>query len=512
MSPARLLSRSTSVSRARPAVAALAIAAALGFGTLAPLAPAHAQLATSGAQLPGSFADVVDRVKGSVVSIYVVGGGGEVAKSQSPQRGRPQQPFNGIPGLPDDHPLNEFFKNLPKEFGGGGNGGSGPTQAQGSGFVISEDGYVVTNNHVIDNATKIQLAFDNAATKVDAELVGTDPRSDIALLKIKTPTGKMPFVKLAAKDPRVGDWVIAIGNPFGFGGTVTAGIVSSLARDLPGSAGPYDYLQIDAAVNHGNSGGPTFNLNGEVIGVNTAIWSPSGGSVGIAFAVPAKTVNEVINQLRSSGSVSRGWLGVKIQNVDEDTAASLGLGDARGALVNEVTQGGPAAKAGLQNGDTILTVNGAKVADSRDLARKIAAFPPNATTDVAVLRAGKEQTIAVKLGDFKDANGPVATPAKAEAPKPATTTDVDALGLKLGLVKGDRGGVSIVDVDAQSDAALKGLRAGDVILEVSGQPVTAVEDVSKGLAEATKLGRRALLLRVRNGEQMRFVAVQIKKG
>jgi serine protease Do len=499
-------------SRSRSATAAFAIAAAVGL-VVAPAPMAYAQLAPNASigRAPATFADIVDRVKGSVVSVHVVGGGGpKTAQAPAPNqkgpRGRAPENFGGIPGLPEDHPLNEFFKNLPR--GGGQGGPNQPSLAQGSGFVISEDGYVVTNNHVIENASKIQLSFDDQSAKVDAELVGTDQRTDIALLKIKAPSRKFPFVKLAPKDPRVGDWVVAVGNPFGFGGTVTAGIVSALARDV--GSGPYDYLQIDAAVNRGNSGGPTFNLDGEVIGVNTAIYSPSGGSVGIAFAVPAKTVNDVVNQLKSSGSVSRGWLGVKIQNVDEDTAASLGLGETRGALINEVTADGPAARAGLKNGDTILTVNGEKIADSRDLARRVAALAPNATAAVVVLRGGKEQQVPVKLGDFKDANGPVSTPAKADAtPKPAATTDLEALGLKLSAAKG---GVSIVDVDNSSDAALKGLRAGDTIIEVSSQAVTTVDDVSKGLADAVKLGRRALLLRVRSGDQTRFVAVQLKKG
>jgi serine protease Do len=517
MQPSFTLSRSPRL--ARSATASWAIAAAMGLGTLSILPVAQAQLAPNavGSRTPVTFADIVDRVKGSVVSVHVVGGGGaKVAQAPAPNqkgapprgRGAPDQPFGGIPGLPDDHPLNEFFKNLPR---GGGGGGNAPALAQGSGFVISDDGYVVTNNHVIENATKIQLSFDDASAKVDAELVGTDQRTDIALLKIKGANRKFAFVKLAPKDPRVGDWVVAVGNPFGFGGTVTAGIVSALARDV--GSGPYDYLQIDAAVNRGNSGGPTFNLDGEVIGVNTAIYSPSGGSVGIAFAVPAKTVTEVVNQLKTSGSVSRGWLGVKIQNVDEDTAASLGLGETRGALINEVTPDGPAARSGLKNGDTILTVNGEKIADSRDLARKIAALAPNATADVVVLRGGKEQPVPVKLGDFKDANGPTSTPAKADVtPKPTATTDLEALGLKLSAGKTPRDGVSIVEVDSNSDAALKGLRAGDVIIEVSSLPVASVDDVSKGLAEASKLGRRALLLRVRSGDQTRFVAVQLKKG
>ena len=514
-SPLNLRAQSPSivVRRSKSAAAAWAIAAVvgtgIGSGLMAPMPRAHAQLAPNAGRAPLSFADVVDRVKGAVVSVHVVAGGGsKVAQAPNPKapRGRAPDTFGGIPGLPEDHPLNEFFKNLPR-----GNGAAQPpTLAQGSGFVISEDGYVVTNNHVIENASKIQLTFDDQVGRVDAELVGTDPRTDIALLKIKAPARKLPFVKLAPKDPRVGDWVLAVGNPFGFGGTVTAGIVSALARDV--GSGPYDYLQIDAAVNRGNSGGPTFNLDGEVIGVNTAIYSPSGGNVGIAFAVPAKTVAEVVTQLRASGAVSRGWLGVKIQSIDEDTAASLGLGETKGALINEVTADGPAARAGLKNGDTILSVNGEKVADSRDLARRVAALSPNANADIVVLRAGKEQMVPVKLGDFKDANGPTSTPAKADGPKAAPSTDLEALGLKLSSVKGTRDGVAIVDVDPNSDAAAKGLKAGDVIVEVSSQPATSVDDISKGLAEANKLNRRALLLRVRTGDQTRFVAVQLKKG
>ena len=507
--------------------AAIFAAAGLAlFGGLAPSAPAMAQTVQNVQFVPGrgntpaSFADIVDRVKGAVVSVHVTGGGNRVAQNeprQNPRRNQPNAPFNGIPGLPDDHPLNEFFKNFPRDNGRGGGGGSPmPSLAQGSGFVISEDGYVVTNNHVIENASRIQLSFDLNQQKVDAELVGTDSRTDIALLKIKNPTRKFDFVKLAAKEPRVGDWVLAVGNPFGFGGTVTAGIVSALARDV--GSGPYDFLQIDAAVNRGNSGGPTFNLEGEVVGVNTAIYSPSGGNVGIAFAVPARTVSEVVAQLRESGSVSRGWLGVKIQTIDEDMAASLGLGERRGALINEITTDGPAAKSGLQNGDAILSVNGDKIADSRDLARKVASLAPKSVADVLVLRGGKETNVKVTLGDFRDASGPQTTPAKADPTPsaPPKTIDVGQLGLKLrpaaANAKGAREGVEVAEVDSGSDAAAKGLRTGDVILDVSGQEVKSVEDVQKSIAEVAKLGRRFVLLRVKTGQQVRYVPVQIGKG
>jgi serine protease Do len=514
---------------------ALVAASLLGLGVLS--LPVLTLGLTSGAAVaqfapgnqtgraPASFADIVERVKPSVVSIYVTGGGPKVAQNTpapgpkgaqpGPQQGGPRPG----PRLPDSIP-EEYRKFFEDFFGRGGPGGQGggasplPSLAQGSGFVISEDGYVVTNNHVVENGTKIQVTFDNAE-KLDAELIGADSRTDIALLKIKSPK-KFPFVKFAAKDPRVGDWVLAVGNPFGFGGTVTAGIVSALARDVGGALN--DFLQIDAAVNRGNSGGPTFNLEGDVVGVNTAIYSPSGGNVGIAFAVPAKTVTEVIAQLRNSGSVSRGWLGVKIQNIDEDTAQAQGMAEAKGALINEVTPNGPAAASGLRNGDTILTVNGEKINDSRDLARKIAGFAPNATVDVRVLRAGKEQAIPVKLGNFKDANGPQPAVAKGDAPKPAPsiTTELASLGLQLAApgstqAKGVKEGVVIADVTSGSDASAKGLRAGDVILEVSSTPVAAPADVLRVVEEAATAGRKAVLLRVKSGDAARFVAVQLKK-
>jgi serine protease Do len=405
--------------------------------------------------------------------------------------------------------LNEFFKNLPKEWRGQPSPSPQPSLAQGSGFVISADGYVVTNNHVVDRASKIQVSFDKD-NKYEAELVGTDQRTDIALLKIKDASKPFTFVKFSDKTPRIGDWVLAIGNPFGLGGSVTAGIVSAQGRDI--GSGPYDYMQIDAAVNRGNSGGPTFNLEGEVVGINTAIYSPSGGNVGIAFAIPARTVSDVIAQLKNSGSVSRGWLGVKIQNVDEDTAASLGLSEPKGALITEVTSAGPAAEAGLKNGDAILSVNGTKVADSRDLARQIAGFAPNARVDVRILRGQKEQTVAVKLGKFPSGK----ELAKVETGKPASepqATEMDQLGLSVAPGTGtNKDGVVVTNVENASDAAQKGIKSGDVILEVGGHAVKSPDDLANGVKEATKLGRKAVLIRLKSGDQTRFVAVQLKKS
>ncbi|MGL4394994.1 MAG: Do family serine endopeptidase [Hyphomicrobium sp.] len=478
------------------------------------IAPAWAESRTAGATVetpygraPLSFADLVEKVKPSVVSVSVVndGGAAKVADNKDGNRGKGPT----IPELPEDHPLHDFFKNLPKDFGQGEGGGrQKPTQGQGSGFVVSSDGYIVTNNHVIDGATKIQVQFDDES-KFDAKLIGTDQRTDIALLKIESPK-PLPAVNLTMKPPRVGDWALAVGNPFGLGGTVTAGIVSALARDI--GSGPYDYLQIDAAVNRGNSGGPTFNLDGDVIGVNTAIYSPSGGNVGIAFAVPAKTVQDVINQLKSSGAVSRGWLGVKIQNVDDDTAASLGLTEPKGALVSEVTANGPAAAAGIKTQDAILQVNGEKIADSRDLARKIAEYAPDTAVDVKVWRNNSEQSVKVKLGLFPNSGDPMKP--EPESKPTLNSLELTQLGIRLmpARVTGVKDGAVIAEIDPGSDAAEKGLKAGDIILEVSGQPVAQPEDVVAGVKKAQEMKRAAVLLHVKSGEQKRFVAVQLKDG
>ena len=340
-------------------------------------------------QLP-SFADVVDRVKPAVVSVRVKA---KVVASADDESGPA-----GIEGLPPGHPLERFFR----RFGEEGMGPRGPQQqqprvqlSQGSGFFISQDGYVVTNNHVVANAAEVQLVTDSGKT-LSAKVIGTDPRTDVALLKVNE-SGNYPFVQLASGKPRIGDWVLAVGNPFGLGGTVTAGIVSAQGRDI--GSGPYDdFLQIDAAVNRGNSGGPTFNQKGEVVGVNTAIYSPSGGNVGIAFAIPAATVQSVVEQLKEHGSVARGFIGGQIQPVTAEVADAIGLKDAKGALIAEAQANGPAAKAGLKRGDTILAVNGEKVADARELSRKIATFAPGSKTSLTIWRDGKEREVTFEVG------------------------------------------------------------------------------------------------------------------
>jgi serine protease Do len=487
---------------AHATVAALASAGIL-MGGIA-LKPAFAQLApdapsveTPFGRAPLSFADIIDKVKPSVVSISVVAGG----KSDKNAKGLPE----GFPDIPEDSPFYDFFKNLPKEFRNMPQ--QRPTQAQGSGFVITADGYVVTNNHVVEGATKIQVSFDDQE-KLEADLVGTDPRTDIALLKIKS-SKTFPFVKFSGQPVRVGDWALAVGNPFGLGGTVTAGIVSAQGRDI--GSGPYDFIQIDAAVNKGNSGGPTFNLHGEVIGVNTAIFSPSGGNVGIAFAVPARTATDVIAQLQKSGSVSRGWLGVKIQNVDEDTAAAIGLTEPKGALVSEITPNGPASSSGLKVQDAIIQVNSDKITDSRDLARKIADYAPDTTVDVKVWRGNKEETVKVRLGKFPGSTDEIAKLEQGKSVDP-TSTALDQLGLTLAPAKGGGEGVAVTEVDPDSDAAEKGIKAGDIILEVGGATVTGPSDVAEGVKKQVDLGRKAVMLYIKSADQRRIVPIQLKKG
>lgn len=493
-------------------LAATGLIAVLDAGStsaLAQYAPTtQGTIQTPYGRAPLSFADIVEKVKPAVVSISVTNGKRRLASKDDDDNG---DAIPGLPNLPEDHPLYKFFKNLPKEFRGPrGSGPKRPTLAQGSGFLISEDGFIVTNNHVIEDASEIQAAFDQDR-KYEAELVGTDPRTDLALLKIKNAKGeKFHFVKFSAEKNRVGDWVLAVGNPFGLGGTVTAGIVSAQGRDI--GSGPYDYMQIDAAVNRGNSGGPTFNLKGEVVGVNTAIYSPSGGNVGIAFAVPAATAVEVIEQLKKDGTVSRGWLGVRIQNIDEDTAASLGLEHPKGALVSEVTPQGPAEGAGLEAQDAILTVDGSQIEDSRDLARKIAGYSPGSKVDVVVWRGSSRKTIQVELGRFPSSSEELAALQEGKPLSPKIT-ELEQLGLSLKPSEADsEGGAVIAEVNEDSDAARKGLKSGDTILEVQGVPVKSADDVVKGVQKAQNDDRGAVLMHIQSGNSKRFVAVRLKKG
>lgn len=441
------------------------------------------------ANAPSSFADLVEKVSPSVVSVFVKGKPPLRNKNKFRDFNRKgERPRNQ---LPEGHPFNDFFK----RFGQGQK--QLPKNAQGSGFIISEDGYVVTNHHVIKDAGKISVALSNG-DQLDARLIGSDERTDLALLKIKA-NRKFPFVPMSKKKARVGDWVLAVGNPFGLGGTVTAGIISAHGRAIGSS--PYDYLQIDAAVNRGNSGGPAFNLDGEVVGVNTAIFSPSGGNVGIAFAIPTNVVQEIISDLRKGGAVSRGWLGIYIQDVSEDIAEGLSMNKPSGALITRLIEGGPAINSNLRVGDVILSVNGKSISDRRDLMRKIGEINPDEIADLEVLRQGKKKSVSIKLGKFPDSKR-LANLEKNPKGLNFNEKELDDIGLSLAPAreqnKGDKG-VVITNINPDSDAAIKGLEVGNVILEVNGKPVNFPSDVISEIRAAKSRNIKVILVRLKNG-------------
>ncbi len=395
---------------------------------------------------------------------------------------------------------------------GNGQGGSQPDQPQqgpafaadGSGFLISADGYIVTNNHVVENASKVTVVMDNGDEKT-ATIVGTDERSDLAVVKIDGGTG-LPFVKFAQDDARVGDWVIAIGNPFGFGGTVTAGIVSALDRDFPG----YDYgdvLQIDAAINKGNSGGPTFNTKGEVVGVNSDIVTPNEGNIGLAFDIPAKTVQQIADSLIKSGTVTRGYLGVNIQPVTPDIANSLGLTSVKGALVSQaIGNDSPGAKAGVKAGDVITAVDGEQIDDAKSLSRVIGSKPPGTTVQLTIWRDGKSMTLSVTLGTLNDKAQAQPTP-----PAPTTTPDQSSVQTDVGLTlvpnsKGD--GVLVQNVDPNSVAAGK-FDTGETILDVNGTKVSNGQDFENAIKALRDAGKTTALVKVHVQDQDAYVGLPL---
>jgi serine protease Do len=482
------------------AVAVIALGGAIGNSVLPHGALAQAPALTVPGQSagPASFADIVDRVKSSVVAVKVKMVETADASDDS---------SSTVPQLQPGDPLEKFFKRfggegLPFQFRGPQQQQRHSGQALGSGFIISSDGYVVTNNHVVEHASNVTLTLDDGRT-VPAKVVGTDKKTDLALLKI-TEGGSFPHVDFASKEPRIGDWVIAVGNPFGLGGTVTAGIVSARGRDI--GAGPYDdFLQIDAPVNRGNSGGPTFDTQGNVVGVNTAIYSPSGGSVGIGFAIPAEVAKDVVASLKDKGTVARGWIGVQIQPVSAEIADSLNLKGTKGALVAETQSGSPAASAGLKSGDVIVGVNGDRIDGPRELARRIAALGPEKKVDLTYVRDGSERTANVRLGTL-----PAEKEAAVSAPETTGRASLANLGLSLApasSVSGAKEGVVVTEVDPDGVAAQKGLKSGDIILEAAGRPVSRPAEISSALDAAKKDGRKAVLLRVKSGDQTRFVAL-----
>ena len=452
---------------------------------------------------PG-FADLVEAVKPAVVSILVEA---EESGDMMRRRGGGQFNFN-FPDLPPDHPFRDFFD----QFGGQGPGGRAPNgeepmprqyMAAGSGFVISADGYVVTNNHVVADATKVTVLFDDGTEQV-AEIVGTDERTDLAVLKIEGTD--LPFVSFETESSRVGDWVVAIGNPFGLGGTVTAGVISGAGRNIGGS-NYGDFLQIDAAVNTGNSGGPAFNTRGEVVGVNTAIYSPNGGNVGIAFAIPAATVKGIVDQLIKSGSVTRGYLGVGIQDVTRDIADGVGLAEAKGAIVSNVAEDGPAGPAGVQSGDIITAVDGDPIDDALDLSRTIAGKAPDTPVELTIWRDGAETTATVTLGTLNEEAAP-----SEEQPAPAPQAPAAAessVGLTLVPNSDGSGGLLVQAVDPESQAAQKGIAVGDAITEVNNTPVNTLEEFEAALDAVKAKGLNTALIKASRDGNARFVGLPL---
>jgi serine protease Do len=449
----------------------------------------------------GGFADLAEKLTPAVVNI---------STSQTVEERRSRGP--GQP--PFDRFFEEFFSQ--RRGGGGSNAPSQKVSSLGSGFVVSPSGIIITNNHVIEEADEITVTFSDGS-KLDAELIGRDPKTDLALLKV-SPKKSLPFVPLGDSDKaRVGDWVIAIGNPFGLGGSLSAGVISAINRDI--NAGPYDsFIQTDAAINRGNSGGPLFNMKGEVIGVNSAIISPSGGSVGIGFSIPSNLAKTVTAQLQNFGETRRGWLGVRIQQVTDELAEGLLLGKARGALVSEISPDGPAEKGGVKVGDVIVKFDGKPVPTMRDLPRIVAETKIDKPVQVEVIRRGKARMLKIVTGRLEEAS---TKPVEEDRPqeKARTTDDMSYLGItvqslsrenrqRFGLADDIIGSV-IIDVARDSTAFEAGIRPGDVVSEIDQKPVGSAKAAVDALKAAKKSGRGSVLAFIRSGETVRFIAIPL---
>ncbi|MGO9544848.1 MAG: Do family serine endopeptidase [Rhodomicrobium sp.] len=506
--------RHFSAIRLRYGISAFAIGALLAAAAYPPRqAAAASDLAQAQTQpvLP-SFSALVERVAPAVVSIRVKANpalitthdgdedetGGESAEKESnPFQGTPLERFFEGPKGPGPHPHNPRKGSAPQA----------PVQGQGSGFFISSDGYIVTNHHVVEGAIKVEIVTESGDI-LPGRIIGTDPGTDLALVKIET-AKPVPFVPLGRSEVKPGDWVIAIGNPFGLGGTVTAGIVSARGRDI--GMGAYDnFVQIDAAVNKGNSGGPAFNQAGEVIGVNTAIFSPSGGSAGIAFAIPAKTVESVVGQLRTKGRVTRAWLGVQVQPVTPDLADSLGLKAAKGALVSVPAPGSPADAAGIKRGDVILKIADEDIKDSRDLARKVAAAAPDTLVKIAIVRAGKPLMLEAKLSELKE-------DAKPELPPHDLSQQIEIESLGVNVVPGGDGrsapkGLAVLDINPNGKGADAGLVQGDIIMSANGTEISSPADLEAALKSAKTAGKKHALAFVQRGATQIFLALPAAEG
>jgi serine protease Do len=425
-----------------------------------------------------------------------------------------EQPQRNGPRAPEGSPFDDLFRDF---FENGQPRAPQTVQSLGSGFVISPEGYIVTNNHVIADADEITVNFSDG-TALTATLVGTDPKVDLALLKVE-PAAPLPFVSFGDSDvARVGDWVLAIGNPFGFGGSISAGIISAHHRNI--NSGPYDdFIQTDAAINKGNSGGPLFNMAGEVIGVNSAIISPTGGSIGIGFSIPANLAKGVIEQLRQYGMTRRGWLGVRIQTVNDEMAEALGMDKAMGALVADVTPGGPAIDGGIEPGDVIIKFDGADVAEMRDLPRMVADTEVDKTVRVVVFRKGKTLTLKITIALLEEQGGTVTAKTPDTEEQGADDLELTALGLTLGTLSAnarsqfgipdDITGVVVTGVANGGSAAEKGVRPGDVIVEVGQEPVTSPGEVDARVADAVTAGRKSVLFLIQSGSDLRFVPLSL---
>ena len=490
----------------------VAMMAAVTLGTsLTPLTVTLA-LAQQTQILP-NVADLADRLLPAVVEISVeskVGGGGSATVAPE------------APPVPEDSPFKDFFDDFFKKKQGGGDTPDGRTvSSMGSGFIIDASGLVVTNNHVVEGAEAIQVHMQDG-TIMKAELVGRDPKTDLAVIRVK-PKSPLPTVAFGDSDKlRIGEWVIAIGNPFGLGGSVSLGIVSARNRDI--NAGPYDdFIQTDAAINKGNSGGPLFNLDGQVMGINTAIFSPSGGSVGIGFSVPANTAKSVVDQLVKYGETRRGWLGVRVQSMTDEIVESMGLPKNSGALVADVTEGSPGKAAGIEPGDVITEFNGRVIKDMKELPKAVASTDIGASVVVKIIRKGQPMTLNVVIGRLEDGEKLVAADDKKKSDGAAATT-VTVLGMTASTMTDELRerykieekvkGAVITEIAQDGAAAEKGLEAGDVIMEAGGKPVEVAGDISKAIEDATKANKSSvLLLAAKAGKagETRFIALKIKK-